>query len=150
MNDNLPELRDIHLPEGVSPFPLSYGWYVLLFGIIGLYLLIRLYGWWQLKSRKLYANKVINEIDETAIIDSSVKISELLRRICVYKYPQAVALSDKEWLDFLQNHCKNKLPAQSAELLKNAPYMNPKKNNFAAEDLKNLLAFAKNWVGENL
>ena len=29
--DNLPELRDIHLPsDGVSIFPLAYGWWGLL------------------------------------------------------------------------------------------------------------------------
>ena len=34
MNDNLPELRDIHLPEGISAFPPAYGWYVITIAII--------------------------------------------------------------------------------------------------------------------
>lgn len=27
--DNLPELRDIHVPDGVSAFPPAYGWWVV-------------------------------------------------------------------------------------------------------------------------
>ena len=33
MEQNLPELRDIHLPEGVSAFPPAYGWWVILGGM---------------------------------------------------------------------------------------------------------------------
>ena len=34
MQDNLPELRDIHLPESIPAFPPAYGWWVILAGII--------------------------------------------------------------------------------------------------------------------
>lgn len=43
MEQNLPELRDIHLPEGVSAFPPAYGWWVILGGILLLLLLTELF-----------------------------------------------------------------------------------------------------------
>ena len=36
LDNNLPELRDIHLPDGVSAFPPAYGWWVILATIIAL------------------------------------------------------------------------------------------------------------------
>ena len=50
MEQNLPELRDIHLPEGVSAFPPAYGWWVILGGILLLLLLTELF-----LSKKRYA-----------------------------------------------------------------------------------------------
>ena len=41
LQDNLPELRDIHLPDGVSAFPLAYGWWVIGLSIIGAIVLIK-------------------------------------------------------------------------------------------------------------
>lgn len=43
MEQNLPELRDIHLPEGVSAFPPASGWWVILGGILLLLLLTELF-----------------------------------------------------------------------------------------------------------
>ena len=52
--DNLPELRDIHLPEGVSAFPPAYGWWVILFGVLLLFGLYELWKLWRRKSPYLY------------------------------------------------------------------------------------------------
>ena len=43
MMDNLPELRDIHIPDGVSAFPPAYGWWVVLAGVVALFLLAELF-----------------------------------------------------------------------------------------------------------
>ena len=55
MEQNLPELRDIHLPEGVSAFPPAYGWWVILGGILLLLLLTELFLIVRRKSKKRYA-----------------------------------------------------------------------------------------------
>ena len=43
MEQNLPELRDIHLPDGVSPFPPAYGWWVILGSVLLLLVLTELF-----------------------------------------------------------------------------------------------------------
>ena len=92
MPDNLPELRDIHLPsEGVSAFPLAYGWYVLILALIGLWLLWRGFLILRRKSKKRYAFRLLSAYPQNNI-ESAVQMSNLLRRICVLKFPQATAL----------------------------------------------------------
>lgn len=150
MNDNLPELRDIHLPDGVSPWPPAYGWFVLLLGIAAAFLLVRLYRLWRQKSRKVYALHLLSELNDNQPVAAAVSISELLRRICVYRYPEAVSLSGENWLSFLRTRCHEKLSDKAAELLLNAPYVNPAKEQYQTEDLQQLKAFARRWVGENL
>lgn len=150
MNDNLPELRDIHLPDGVSAFPPAYGWFVLLAGVLALWAGWKLFKLWQVKSRRHYALKVLASLSPEQPLAGAVKISELLRRICVYRYPQAVALSGGTWIAFLQSKSKNQLDAEAADLLQNAPYINPSSRNVSARSLQKLLTFAQNWVGENL
>ena len=61
MQDNLPELRDIHLPtEDISVFPLAYGWWVLAAAVIILVLVIRLLRLLWRKSRRRYALRLLD------------------------------------------------------------------------------------------
>ena len=73
MNNNLPELRDIHIPEGVSAFPPAYGWYVLLGTVLLFFLCLHFYLIWRQRSRKRYALKLISELDYTNIIVSAIR-----------------------------------------------------------------------------
>ncbi|MBP1531966.1 MAG: DUF4381 domain-containing protein [Alphaproteobacteria bacterium] len=149
--DNLPELKDIHLPiEEISMFPPAYGWWVIL-AVMALtvvtYVLIR-----QIRSSsaKLYAKYLLKNIENDDTLAAAIKISEILRRICVVKYPQAVALSDAEWIDFLNSKVSNKIDGKTAEILKNAPYMPVEKQTDYADEVKKIRQFCYNWVGENL
>ena len=150
MNDSLPELRDIHLPDGVSIFPPAYGWYILILAAIVCFLLIKLYYLLRRKNRKHYALKMLSELNRQDIIFSVTQISELLRRICVYRYPQAVALSGQRWLDFIQQHGHEKLSEQNKILLLNAPYMKNDSQKYNIQNLDDIITFARSWVGENL
>ncbi|MBR1605220.1 MAG: DUF4381 domain-containing protein [Alphaproteobacteria bacterium] len=150
MNDNLPELRDIHLPEGVSFFPPAYGWYVIVITVILCVVMVKLYKMWVQKSRKKYALKILAELDTDEIITSVARISELLRRICIYRYPQAVALSGEDWWNFIARHSQVKLSTSSKDLLLNAPYMNIKSQKYQTQNLQEITSFAQSWIGENL
>lgn len=150
MNDNLPELRDIHLPESVSLWPPAYGWYVIIIALILLYFAHKLYHLWRLKSKKNYALKLLSTLNTEEVIKSASEISTLLRRICIYRYPEIVAVEGKEWLKFLQTKTKHKLSESTAELLENAPYANPKKTKYSQQNLQELISFTKIWIGENL
>lgn len=150
MNDNLPELRDIHLPDGVSAFPPAYGWYIIIASLICVIIAFHFYHIWRLHSQKLYAQKIIKNLDYNNIIQSAIQISELLRRICIYRYPEAVSLSGNEWLQFLTSHNKRKISPSGAQLLLNAPYINPQSHPYTTTDLKNLATYTLSWIGENL
>lgn len=150
MQDNLPELRDIHLPEDVSIFPLAYGWWVILLGIIVLVMLIKIFLYIRRKSKKRYALKLINAIPENNPVLAAKQASEILRRICVLKYSQAATLYGQEWLDFLHQHCRQKLKEAEAGLLLNAPYMSLEAKGYGKQEVKDIKQFCISWVGENL
>lgn len=89
MEQNLPELRDIHLPEGVSAFPPAYGWWVILGGILLLLLLTELFLIVRRKSKKRYALYLLAHVRQENAVAAALQMSEILRRICVYKYKEA-------------------------------------------------------------
>ena len=148
--DNLPELRDIHLPDGVSAFPPAYGWWILLFAVILIPFIVVLLRSIRLKSRKLYALSLIKKINNSSVVSSAVKISELLKRICVYKYPDAVNMFGKQWIEFLNSHTKQRVSAKAEELLINAPYISENSQKYEENQLTELKDYAKKWIGENL
>ena len=151
MMDNLPELRDIHLPlEKISAFPPAYGWWLIVLVIAGLIALYYAAVVIRRTSAKIYARYLLKNLQNKNTLLTAVKISELLRRICIRKYPQAVGLSDKEWINFLNAKTKHPLQEKAAELLKNAPFMPQDSLLFEADDVKDLWNFCYHWIGENL
>lgn len=149
--DNLPELRDIHLPlNDVSLWPLAAGWWYLLSAVILFALIIKLYLWLRRKSKKIYACYLLNKKSADNTASSAVQMSELLRRICVSRYPDAVSYSGQKWIDFLNEHSKEKLDVQTSELLVSAPYAPEDSRLFSVENIKNLRNFCRNWIGANL
>ena len=150
MPDNLPELRDIHLPDGVSAFPPAYGWWVILATIIALVALVYMISVIRRKSKKLYALHLLQNIYCNNTIASAVEMSGLLRRICIFKYKEAITLSGINWIKFLNSKTKKPLADKTAELLLNAPYIPQNSKGFAQSDVIALRQFCKNWIGENL
>ena len=148
--DNLPELRDIHLPDGVSAFPPAYGWWILLFAVILIPFIVVFLRSIRLKSRKLYALNLIKKINNASVVGGAIKISELLKRICVYKYPNAVNMFGKQWIEFLNSHTKQRISAKAEELLINAPYISESSQKYDESQLTELKDYAKKWIGENL
>ncbi len=149
MQDNLPELRDIHLPEGVSFWPPAYGWWVLLAGIAVAAVLWTIIRRLIRRSRKKYALRLLAQCPLNDIY-AAREISKILRRICVLKYKSAAALFGQAWLDFLNDHCKHKLYGNAATLLLNAPYIKPDSNDYNSNEVDELREFCRDWIGENL
>lgn len=151
MPDNLPELRDIHLPEGVSAFPPGYGWFVIAAVLISLFFLGKIIKLARQKSQKLYALRLLGRLSLDKYLAAAVGMSEILRRICVYKYPSAASLSGQDWIEFLNAHSKTKMTKKTADLLLNAPYMpETGEKDFSVADALKLKEFCKKWIGENL
>ena len=150
MDDNLPGLRDIHLPEGVSVFPPAYGWLVILAAILAAYLLYTLFRLIRRKSKRLFALRLLDNTQTGNPILDALRISEILRRICIYKYRDAAGLFGDAWLAFLYAHTKSTLTEKPAELLLNGPYISEKSKEYSAKDVEALRDFCKNWIKENL
>ena len=146
--NNLPELRDIHLPEKISLFPLGYGAVFLMALLICLILLAPYFRHLYLQSKKKYAFDFLNALTQKNMA-SVCKISELLRRICKIKHKKAVALYGADWAGFLNETSKEKLPKYQMNILINAPYA-PLWNELSDDDFNALKNFAKNWVESNL
>lgn len=150
MDENLPELRDIHLPLEVSPFPIAYGWWLILAGIILVVLMAQFALYVRRYSKSRYALKLLRNVSTLNAVYAAQQMSEILRRICVLKYKGAAALPGKEWLNFLNQHSKNKLNGNAAELLLNAPYIPDDSQTYSSEDAEKLRNYCQSWIGENL
>lgn len=148
--DNIPEIRDIHIPDGVSIFPLAYGWWIILIGLVCLFLIVKLLIWGIKTSKKYYALNKLKKISVSNPIIGAVQISELLRRICHVKFKTALALYGSEWIDFLNQHSSVKLTDDSAKLLIYAPFMDQESTSYSQQTAENLKAFCRQWIGENL
>ena len=148
--NNIPEIRDIHIPQGVSIYPLAYGWWVIL--VVGILSIVGMwFVFWAIKtSKKYYALKTLNNIQVSSIVSSAIEMSELLRRICNVKYTEASSLYGKEWSDFLVNKTNFKISERALNLLIFAPFMDKNSNQYSIEDAKELKDFCKNWIGANL
>lgn len=150
MTDNLPELRDIHLPtHDISAWPPAVGWYWLIIAIILIFVTYKVIIWLHHKSAKFYAQYLLNAAVSDDIV-SAAQMSEILRRICVHRYSEAVALNGQDWVEFLNSKSKFKLDEKTAKLLQNAPYIPVESTMFEAQDVQNLRRFCLAWIGENL
>ncbi|MCQ2740905.1 MAG: DUF4381 domain-containing protein [Alphaproteobacteria bacterium] len=150
MPDNLPELKDIHLPDGVSIFPLAYGWWVILAAVIVLWCGIKLFILLRQKSKKLFAERFLRKISLQNPVIAVTQMSELLRRVCVSKYPAAAVLSGTEWISFLKSKTQSKLSEKEESLLQNAPYMDVTAGGYSDKNAEAIKIFCQKWIGENL
>ena len=149
MKQALP-LRDIHLPEGVSWWPLAPGWWLLL-GLLVLcaviFLGLRIYRR-RLRLRK-EALAELQQIEQAFAEHGNLQqlagdCSVLLRRVCISRFPrhEVAGLTDTAWLTFLNSH--GKMPvfdAESARILLRAPYQ-PRVEG----DGETLLSACRRWL----
>ena len=146
--DGLEGLRDIHLPEGFTRFPLGWGVWLffalILFAFVLSPFFIKLYR----KSRKRYALKILSAVDQKDA-EALCKISETLRRICLIKHKNAVALSGENWAAFLTKYAHIKIKKELLNLLINAPYM-PQNKDIDAADFEQIKNFALSFAKDNL
>lgn len=147
---NLPEIKDIHIPESVSLFPLAYGWWVILAGIIFAFFIIKAAVWSIKRSRKHYALKKLKNISLENPIKAAIEMSELLKRICHVRYKEALSLYGKPWIDFLNEHTSFKLNDEAASLLMFAPFMKSQGKNIKEKTAVELKEFCQKWIGANL
>ena len=147
MNPDLP-LRDIHLPDGVSWWPIASGWWLLLV----LVMLIAMVIW------AIHINKARGQLRKQALAELekvetdfnqhqdaqqlASDLSMLLRRVCISRFPRAdvAGLTGQAWLDFL-NAQTNSFNTESADALLNGPFQKQSNINSSA-----LINACRQWV----
>lgn len=149
---NLP-LRDIHLPDAVSWWPLAPGWWILLaivvVTVIGLYLLIRRLTKPVIKkSARAELQQVLDDYAEHQDAEKLVQqLSILMRRIGISYLPrhQSAGVTGNSWYECLNGISRNApLSPQSIELLSSAPYRPGLK--IEQSQLDALIEDVRNWV----
>jgi len=108
---DLSQLKDIHLPNAISDWPIAFGWWTLLILIV-LTIGAGLYFWRRYKAKNANKKAALQLLELTYIQFKSDQNShnflqhsnQVLKRFCLKQYPAAVSLSGSAWTDFLIRH----------------------------------------------
>lgn len=146
----LAKLRDIQLPEPIGWWPMAPGWYVL--SVLALFCLILI----AYCLNRYYANSRCKREALLLLVSyeqeyrrtgnsqqTSMKVSELLRRVALVYFPRTMiaSLQDKAWLAFLNKTAKAVDFNLASECLLQAPYQRG-----TTIDLKPLFINAERWI----
>jgi len=111
MADNLPVLRDIHLPAPPPSWPSAPGWWLL--GALVLLLLGFAFVMWRRRRRRLQrARRLLAELDALQPVTADAAgvpaylaaLSQFLRRVARAVRADAANLSGADWIGFLDRH----------------------------------------------
>ncbi|NRA09372.1 MAG: DUF4381 domain-containing protein [Myxococcales bacterium] len=136
-------LRDIHLPEAVSIWPLAPGWWLLAAAVVALGLLALL----ERKRRRTSVRRAaLRELDEIAReaqegIDTALlarRLQALLRRLALVRIGrvEVARLHGESWFEILAGPRGRRAPAFPVDLacrLEEAVYAGPTTNSEAGE-----------------
>ena len=147
--DPLAQLRDIHVPNDVSAWPLDWGWWLLIVLVV-----ITIFGLYKTLSAYLRHNKPRKQA--LALLESvsaqqnnwPIALNSILKRAAMSYYPtqQVAGLYGKQWQAFLTSALKKRdknLEADLALLVSNIYHANPNSNDF--DTCKNAV---KGWLSK--
>lgn len=157
MNEPTLNLKDIHLPEPISWWPLAPGWWFAAALIIALFIVF-------LITKKIHQDKQLNRDIATELENIkqqfsqsqnkrtlAISLSILLRRVSIsYQPAQKVAgLTGDHWLTWLDNEqtkSNNKLKFQSemGKVLLKAPYLS--EGTALDFDAHDLIQLCESWL----
>ena len=157
MNEQTLNLKDIHLPEPISWWPLAPGWWILFFCLLllGVALFI---------GRKIHIKKQLSRDIQTEL--NTIKqqfqttqnkpqlarsLSALLRRANISYYPHAniAGLTGEQWLEHLDNTNKKvnanlAFNSETGKILLSAPYL--PENKHLDFDAQTLISLCESWL----
>jgi len=126
-------LRDIHLPDPVSLWPLAPGWWALIILLV-IVLVLTMYLFRRYHNHKISApylakqelERIKNHFNSNQDKSNLVKeLSELIRRLSISIFPRekSAGLTGEEWLKFLDEYSvKNEFNNGIGRVLIEAPY----------------------------
>lgn len=144
------QLRDIHLPDPVSFWPLAPGWWLL--GIILIVLIVLIFAMirrYERRQIQRLASRQLQEMETQYKLAKDKRklvadLSVLLRRICLSYYPkqQSAHLTGHSWLLFLDNMVGDTIfRSEPGSVIASAPYQAQ-----ADFDAERLLALCAKWI----
>jgi hypothetical protein len=151
MNQELQQLKDIHLPHAISTWPTAPGW-VILIALLTMTIGYLIYRYYQ-RRRSLYTVKfalsVLDKLKSLSVsnpenINIAAQISTLIRRNALHYFRREdiAGLSGHAWLTFLNiSGNTNDFTAETGQLLITAAY---RKEN--PDDLSSLFDLAQRWL----
>lgn len=153
------DLRDIHLPEPISWWPVAPGWWLLLASLIVILVFVFL-------TKKHYSSKQLNREIKTELeqikrqfkksnnkLELAKSLSVLLRRasISLYSEKEVAGLTGDQWLAFLDktqqeksSSSTHKFTTETGKALITAPYL-PESNDFDF-DTNALIKLCEHWL----
>ena len=159
MDKQVLDLRDIHLPEPISWWPVSSGWWFLLACFITIFVIIFF-------AKKYYKSKQLNREIRTEIqqikkqfrrskdkLELAQSLSVLLRRasISLYSEKKVAGLTGDQWLAFLDktrtaksSTTMHNFQSETGKALITAPYL-PHTSDFDF-DTKALIKICEDWL----
>ncbi len=149
MNPELP-LRDIHLPDSVSWWPIAPGWWLLL--VIAILIAMIIWAIRMNKAKGLLRKQALAELDkiENAFGQHqntqqlASELSMLLRRVCISRFPRVdvAGLTGQAWITFLNSHA-NSFDDEIGRQLREAPYQQQHELDSHA-----LICACRHWITE--
>ena len=121
MNPSLAELRDIHLPDAASWWPLATAWWIVITLIVAL--LVAAFLFFRYWKKHRYNRKLALAELKTIASDNNNDqflrhIAELVKKTALVKKPNTAAMTGAQWQHFLSQHMSNDI----AQLLALARY----------------------------
>lgn len=105
----LAQLKDIHLPEAISWWPLAIGWWVVGFVVIAsTYFAVQFsIGYYSNQRYRRQGLSVLNNLPNSDQHQRLIAVFSLLKQVANSAYPQQnfSSLKHKEFIEFLQNSC---------------------------------------------
>jgi len=130
MSDSLSQLKDIHLPQDISWWPLAPGYYgLIILSLISALVILYFYCTRRARRlRKLALNQLAllerDYLQHANVCITAAGISILLKQVALMVYPRSsvAALQGDDWAIFLKKTSK-KLPIESIKnILLEAPF----------------------------
>jgi hypothetical protein len=107
-------LRDIHIPEVISWWPLAIGWWITLLVIpMLLWITFKVYKYLTRKTAIKTAKKLLAQLKQDkskTAKEKLIEISALIRRVAISVAPreECASLTGQSWLAYLDNSLKDK------------------------------------------
>jgi hypothetical protein len=148
-------LRDLHLPDAISWWPLAPGWWgVIAVALVGLGFLLR--GWLRNRARgaaRRFALRQLSEIEQQYdkhrnLVAFGASLSELLRRTMLAYSPRedVAGLIGEDWLRWLDHDLAQPVFVEGpGRQLLDLPYRNPE-SDLSLTDKDKLVAAVRHRV----
>lgn len=147
----LEQLRDIHLPESVSWWPLAPGWWIIIGLLLALAVLFIVRAILQKRHRRFarYALLELGAIQEDEPQDWLMKTHLIMRRasLCYFPKSKVASLDHQQWRQLLESTGRGIWSKKSLQLLQDGLYRPPEVIDSSDKQL--FLTEAALWL-ENL